>query len=329
MAIENKSTEQSPTNSPSATRSERPQQKSDALRQEITGTRSMLPKEGQTTNETREPSGIKEEAKQVMHQAGDAAREGVQIVRDARGAAVDSLRHAKQHAFDSLSESAGLVGERARVAAHTVSDFVATHAIPLALIGTGAGWLLMNMSHQRRLAPHYRSGAAYGYDERGLLGTVRERAGELGERATSVISRTGQRIAERAHDVQADLGERAAQLGGQVRSGAQYVGHEAAELGHQAYDGAEWVGTRAIEVSEKNPLTVGLIALAAGAAVAMLLPSTRRENQLLGQTRDHLMQSAQRSAQQLKESVQSGVERVANDVREVIDEVNKPGSSHG
>jgi hypothetical protein len=90
------------------------------------------------------------------------------------------------------------------------------------------------------------------------------------------------------------------------------------------YRGIERTGSRAIEVSERNPLAVGLFAFAAGAVVALLLPPTRRENELLGQTRDRLVESAQRSASELKSSVQRGID----DVREVIEEVRQPGSSH-
>ncbi len=303
---------------------QRPEQKAEQLREEISRTRSALSEDVKALGERLNPEQLKEDAKEVVHHAADVAREGARnMVRDAKDAAFDSLRHAKDHAIESISVSVDEVSQRARLAGHTVSDFVATHAVPLALLGAGAGWLLISMSHQRRLAASYPAGR-FGDDEEGAWQRARDRAGELTERAGEALSSTGQRISERAHDLSAGVGDRAAQLRSQVSDGAHYLGRGARELSHRAYDGVERAGTRAREVSEQNPLAVGLFALAAGAAVAMLLPPTRRENQLLGRTRDRLIESAQEKAEELKSSVQ----RSADEVREVIEEIRSPGSTH-
>jgi gas vesicle protein len=322
MATENNSEHTSPKKS-----SERVETKAEQLREDIARTRSALSEDVKALSERLQPGQLKEDAKEVIHHATDAAREGArQIVRETKDAAFDSLRNAKEHAFESISEGVQRVGERARLASHTLTDFVATHALPLALLGAGTGWLLINMSHQRRAQTRFLSDGRrrYGGYEEGIWEQARDRAGELSQRAASALSRTGQRIVEQGHELQEDLGERAAELRTQVADGASYVGHEAAELGRQAYRGIERAGSRAIEVSERSPLTIGLFALAAGAVVAMLLPPTRRENQLLGQTRDRLVEGAQRSANELKSSVQRSVD----DVREVIEEVRHPGASH-
>lgn len=303
---------------------QRPEQKAEQLREEISRTRSALSEDVKALGERLNPEQLKEDAKEMVHHAADVARDGAKnMVRDAKDAAFDSLRHAKEQAFESISTSVDEVSQRARQVGRTTSDFVATHAIPLTLLGAGAGWLLISMSHQRRLAASY-PGAHYGYGEEGFWDRARDRAGDISGRAGSALSNTGQRISERAHDISTGVGERAAQLRTQVSDGAHYLGQEARDLGHRAYDGIERAGTRAREVSERNPLAVGLFALAAGVTVAMLLPPTRRENQLLGRTRDRLIEGAQQKAEELKSSVQ----RSADEVREVIDEIRSPGSTH-
>jgi hypothetical protein len=312
---------------PSRKAGERSEAKPDQLREDIARTRSALSEDVKALGERLRPDQLKEDAKEVIHHASDAAREGARhMVHEAKEAALGSLRSAKDHAFDSISDSVYVVGTRARQAGHAVSDFVAAHAIPLTLLGAGAGWLLINMSYQRRRQTRYLSDGRYNsqspLEER--WESARERAEQLGQRASSALTRTGQRIAERGHE----LGDRAADLRTQVTESASHLGHEAAELGRQAYRGIERTGSRAIEVSERNPLAVGLFAFAAGAVVAMLLPPTRRENELLGQTRDRLVEGAQRSASELKSTVQRSIERGIDDVREVIDEVNQPGSRH-
>jgi hypothetical protein len=313
---------------------ESPMDKAERLKEDISRTRSALADDVKALSGRFHADQLKQDTEEIVQHAAGVAREGTrQIARDAKGAAFDSLRYAKDHAIDSITEGVGQVGERAMAAGHSVSDFVATHAVPLTLLGAGAGWLLVSMSHHRRLAGPRLLSRGYDYDRgepsmwgaaRERVGQISDRAGQLTSQAGSAVARSGQRIAERAHDLQAELGERATELRSQVANGASQLGHEAADLGRQAYDGMEWAGTRAVEVSQRNPLAIGMVALAAGAAVAMLLPPTRRENQLLGETRDRLVRGAQRSANELKSSVQ----QTANDMREVIDEIRQPGSSH-
>jgi ElaB/YqjD/DUF883 family membrane-anchored ribosome-binding protein len=62
---------------------------------------------------------------------------------------------------------------------------------------------------------------------------------------------------------------------------------------------------------EENPLAIGIAALAAGALVGMIIPGTRRENELMGETRDHLLNEAGSTVQQTVRKAQTVVERTA------------------
>ena len=53
---------------------------------------------------------------------------------------------------------------------------------------------------------------------------------------------------------------------------------------------------------------VGAIAVAAGAAVGMALPSTPQEDRLLGETRQNVMETAKETAQEVSEKVQKVAE---------------------
>ena len=76
------------------------------------------------------------------------------------------VKYAKEHAIESISESVNEISYRARVAGHGVQDFVATHAIPLTLAGVGLGWLMVSLSHQRRLrVDSYYPERGYGDEE--------------------------------------------------------------------------------------------------------------------------------------------------------------------
>jgi len=73
-------------------------------------------------------------------------------------------------------------------------------------------------------------------------------------------------------------------------------------------------------VIEERPLAVGVAALALGLLAGVALPATRREDQLLGDARDDLLDSAREAGrdalEQGKELARSAVERVKESVRE-------------
>jgi len=299
------------------------------MREDIARTRSALSEDVAALGDKLNPEHLKESAKEVIHQASSAAREGAKdlvrdakegakdFVRDAKDAAFDSLRHAKDQAFGSISEGVHQISDRARVAGQTLADFVATHAVPLALAGAGMGWLLLSMSHQRRMLTR---GHGYRYEHEGLIDEARARAGALTGRASEAIHEQGERVVERAQELQGRVAERAGELRTQITEGASHLGEQASALGHRAYEGMGRAGRGAVKLSEQNPLVTGLLALAAGVAAALLLPPTRRENELMGGARDRLVDRAQRSASELKQSVQQGAE----DVKGVISEISHP-----
>ena len=301
------------------------------MREDIARTRSALSEDVAALGNKLDPEHLKESAKEMIHHASSAAREGAKDIvrdakdaalvslRDAKDAAFGSLRNAKDHAFESISEGMHQITYRARVAGHTFADFVATHAVPLALAGAGLGWLLLSMSHRRRLLA---AGPDYDYEHEGMIGQARSRAAALTSRASDSVQEGRERVVERAHEVQDRVTERAGELRTQIVEGASHLGQKASALGHRAYDGLGKAGRGAIDIGERNPLVTGLLSLAAGVAIALLLPPTRRENELMGGTRDRLVDRAQRSASELKQSVQHGAE----EVKGVISEIAHPAA---
>ncbi len=71
---------------------------------------------------------------------------------------------------------------------------------------------------------------------------------------------------------------------------------------------------------EERPLAAGLAALAVGVLAGIALPATRREDELLGETRDDLLDSARTAGREAldksKEAAREAVERVKESARE-------------
>ncbi|HYL04510.1 MAG TPA: hypothetical protein VE075_00615, partial [Thermoanaerobaculia bacterium] len=71
---------------------------------------------------------------------------------------------------------------------------------------------------------------------------------------------------------------------------------------------------------EERPLAAACTALALGVLAGVALPATRREDRLLGETRDDLLESAREAGREAldvsKEAARDAVERVKESVRE-------------
>lgn len=244
-------------------------------------------------------------AESPYYGASDARGRG--LGARATGAAFDSIRYAKDQAFDSVTAGVGDLGRRTKRAANGIGDFLGTHAIPLGLLGAGLGWLLVDMSAKRRAK---QTDASPGSVDAGSPGTVRQRSAELATRASEALHEGKERVVDRAHEVQTKVTNRVKELSSQVMQGASQFGDQAARYGRKAYGAVGRAGTRALKLSGDNPFVTGLVALVLGATTGLLLPATRRENRLMGESRDHLLHAAQRSATQLKETAQHGVDEL-------------------
>src|SRR5688500_8778664 len=92
----------------------------------------------------------------------------------------------------------------------------------------------------------------------------------------------------------------------------------AGDVTQRAYDRVGEVGTMAHEkydqYIEENPLAVGAVALAVGAAVGFAIPSTRYEGKLMGDARENLVSRAQEAAGTLVDKAK----QVANEAGQTI-----------
>lgn len=114
-------------------------------------------------------------------------------------------------------------------------------------------------------------------------------------------------------------------------SAAQSLGYETAST--YARGGETFTARKARNQMQRmlreNPLMIGAAAIVVGAAVGMTLPETERENQLMGEARDSVVEGVQ-------EKVRDTAERVQRAASDVVDKVapdtgassfNKPGLS--
>lgn len=132
----------------------------------------------------------------------------------------------------------------------------------------------------------------------------------------------GERGSVEASDGKPGLGERV----GQAREGvSSKVGSARQKVGESAHHAAGATRAKARRASEgfqhmldDNPMALGAMGIAAGALLGAVLPSTRKEDELLGPMRDRL-------ADQARHAAHSGYEVAAETGREVTSPADGSG----
>ncbi len=89
------------------------------------------------------------------------------------------------------------------------------------------------------------------------------------------------------------------------------VKETAADLAARAKDSASAVSSRFGEVLRENPLAVGAVAVAAGTAVGLMLPSTQFESEYIGETGEKLVESVEDVARGALNKVQDAAKQMA------------------
>ncbi len=218
-----------------------------------------------------------------------------------------SPQNLKEQAKDRVKEAT--VG-RAREARAGVVETVRANPLPAALTGIGLGWLLMSARQQGSAQPRYRDDA-YRYrtptneyarevDEYPVAPKYLPQEGSEGTSAGDLAGRARDRVGETATHAQ----DKAGDLAGRAQDKAGDLGSRASQLGSQARHQASRAGSGLQRMLNENPLTVGALAVGAGAAIGLAIPETSKEHEVMGEARDTVVEKAQEKAQEVQQSVQ-------------------------
>jgi hypothetical protein len=239
-----------------------------------------------------------------------------------------------EQALDYVRSSGG--NEFVRNLGTSVRD----NPLPLLLIGAGIGWLMMSGGSRKGGATTpmtaspgrsirtggtrvrvYGDGAESGESLTGrasatvsaardnIAGAADQAIDKVGQAYHSVADAAGSAtdsVRDAAGAVADSLRGAAAAVTDRVTGSGQDMQARAGELGDQARQGVTWL-------MREQPLVLGAIGVALGAAVGALLPGTEAEDRLMGQTRDAVADQVQATAQQ-------GYERLKDTAGEHVDQ---------
>jgi len=226
----------------------------------------------------------------------------------------NAVETAKDAVYDAtLGKAANLMKN---VSNTTVVQTVRNNPFPFVLIGLGAG-LLAFQQYTGKL-----SGYNYGRSRQRRFTDYEDGEDRSGQRWTASTGEgRGQQWTGTTRDKLNNVSDTVTGAAGsalnKVSSAVDNAYTGAGDVVNKAYNKAGEVGTQAYEMYDRyideNPLAVGAVALALGAAVGMAIPSTRYEGQLLGDKRDQLLEKAGTAASQFLDQAKETVNKNAGD----------------
>ena len=149
--------------------------------------------------------------------------------------------------------------------------------LPVSLVGVGIAWLMLADKRQRRPM-----------DE-----DLAEDTGSSMREGVEAIQRSGASVREKVSEAAHSARERAHAIG----EGARHIGEGAKHQWQRARGGYE-------HALREQPLALGAVGLAVGALLAAVIPRTREEDELMGETRDRVVDEAMHAAKAQGEKVE-------------------------
>jgi ElaB/YqjD/DUF883 family membrane-anchored ribosome-binding protein len=286
-----------------------PPKRSDGLATKVDEARGAVSNDIKALGEKLNVSHLKDEATNAIVDAKDAMVDklvdvkdsAVEKLSDAKNATVETLSDAK----DAAVEMAHDAGEQVKELGSVTLDFARANAMPLALIGIGAGWLvssLLERSSSNATGPNARTDRA---KRARISARPRSRAVDRDERTPDDERDLHPgRISGSAADIAAIAKNKGQQLTEKAKRGAASV-----------KAGVKRAGTASLEYADGNPLAIAAVSVAAGVGIGMLLPSTSYENRWFGARRDQLFGEARETAQGLGNVVRDTVQETSEALR--------------
>lgn len=195
---------------------------------------------------------------------------------------------------------------------------------------SGAAWTGPNgepdRRHGERRARHM--GAGMGSSMGQGMEHMGQRIGETMGQARHGMGEAVDTMKQKASETAGEVRQKAGQVLGQAREKAGEWSEQAREKTHEltdeARERAEWIGRKVQDqtryIVEEQPLVLGALGIAIGAAIGATLPRTRQEDRLMGQARDELLHRADETGGELihqaREQVKSGMESMASGMGE-------------
>lgn len=131
--------------------------------------------------------------------------------------------------------------------------------------------------------------------------SVMDKASELGHK----ISDSASSLTDRARNMTHEARDRMQGKAGETRARVSELGHRSQEQYYRAKDNFG-------RLLDEQPLVLGVLGIAVGTLLGAALPSTRREDEMMGRKRDDLLEKAKHTASEQAERLKESAKHVAD-----------------
>jgi hypothetical protein len=201
---------------------------------------------------------------------------------------------------------------------------VRDNPLPSALVGIGLGWLMVS-NRQGGQGFQTQSTGETGSRISEKTGRMKEKMSDAGHSISEKMHQAGEKmhsiggrmrekkehLSERMHERREHLSESREHLSERAQAGKERFGemrHRSSERMHQARSGMS-------DMMHEQPLLLGFLGIAAGAFLGAMLPPTRQENALFGETSDRLKQQAVETGREQLQKARNVAESAAEAAR--------------
>jgi ElaB/YqjD/DUF883 family membrane-anchored ribosome-binding protein len=292
----------------------------DEIRAQIVETRSQM---GETIDAIQEKLSFQNISEQVKEQVSEHINSAIETAKDTvYGVTIGNLGKAGKFMQNIGKE----------ISKTEAGRFARKNPFPLVLIGLGVGLLAyegFGSKNRRtyRYSDYDNDPRNRGNRDSGTISTLKSATGKIGDTAghayESVTETTGQALES--------VKGAASSAYGTVTDTANKAYSSVTDYAGTAYEKVGEYGSVAREkydyYLEENPLAVGAVALAVGAAVGLALPATRYESEFMGEYSSQLLDKAQNAAgdivDRVKEVAAEAKTTLTDEVKTTLDQTKK------
>lgn len=263
-----------------------------------------------TDDETEDTQKIREqieETRQDLSETINALQEKLsfeniseQVTEQVSNQISNVYQKTKETVFDNTLKTAGILMNTVNkgMQKSKIYNVAKENPLPLFLIALGAGLLLFK-------TPGRSNSASYR-----LKSKNRRKNHENREvRQSSTLESTRDKISDTASAAYQSTTEFADNAYQNVRETANRTYEKVSDLGNQAREQYDYY-------INENPLAVGAVALAAGVGIGMMLPTTRYEDNLMGETSRNLLSMAKDKTTETVQSLKSAAEQATDTLKD-------------
>lgn len=251
----------------------------------------------------------------------------------------ETIQTAKNTVYDATISRAGNI---MRYVNKEINEFgesdtaktLSRNPVALGLIGLGLGILFLGSKKKTHSKNRHQKDYDYDYDidERDYNRSFSSKSGnstfssaqikvsDVAGKVSDTVSGAASTVSDKVSSVAGAVGETFSSAAGAVSETfgdvTKKAYKQAGKAGATAQDFAGSAQDQYEHYMEKNPLAVGAVALALGAAVGFAFPSTRIESKYMGEARNNLLQKAEETARDAVEKVQQVAGQVTDTVKE-------------